>query len=326
MELLSASEDDVARAAQLLRQGGLVAFPTETVYGLGARADDPGALRRIFEAKRRPTDHPLIVHLPGAHALDDWARDVPDRARRLAKLFWPGSLTLILRRKPGVPDLVTGGQDTLGLRVPNHPVALALLDAVGCGLAAPSANRFGRLSPTTAAHVVEELGDAVDAVLDGGACHVGLESTIVDLTAVRPRLLRPGAVTDDALAEVLGAPLAGAGDDAPRAPGTLPTHYAPTTPMQVVDKDRVRPRVQEVLEGHDGLVSVLAFGSSRVDDARCLWVTMPDDSASYGRELYARLREADRTDCHLIVVERPPSGPSWVAAHDRLNRAAAKKT
>ncbi len=326
MELLSASHDDVARAARLLRGGGLVAFPTETVYGLGARADDPGALRRIFEAKRRPTDHPLIVHLPGAHALDDWACDVPEVARRLAKLFWPGSLTLILRRKPRVSDLVTGGQDTVGLRVPNHPVALTLLDAVGCGLAAPSANRFGRLSPTTAAHVVEELGDAVDAVLDGGACHVGLESTIVDLTGARPRLLRPGAVTADALAKVLGAPLADAGDNAPRVPGALPTHYAPRTPMRTVEKDRVRPQVEEAVEEHDGLVIVLAFGPSRVDDTRCLWIAMPDDSASYGREFYARLREADRPGCHLIVVERPPTGPSWVAVHDRLTRAAAKKT
>ncbi len=324
MEFLSASDDDVARAAELLRGGGLVAFPTETVYGLGARADDPKALARIFEAKGRPTDHPLIVHLPGVHALDDWARDVPDAAHRLATRFWPGSLTLILWRNPGVLDLVTGCQDTVGVRVPNHPLALALLDAVGLGLAAPSANRFGRLSPTTAAHVADEFGDAVDAVLDGGACEVGLESTIVDLTGTGPRLLRPGAVTREALEEVLGVPLVDAGHDAPRAPGTLPTHYAPMTPMETVDEDRVRPRVKEALAEREGSVAVLAIGPSRVDDPRCVWTTMPEQPASYGRELYAGLREADRSNCRLIVVERPPTGAAWVAVHDRLTRAATK--
>ena len=322
MELLRASPASIQRAAHLLRRGGLVAFPTETVYGLGARADNPGALARLFEAKGRPTDHPLIVHLPSRSAVDEWARDVPRTAHVLAQRFWPGPLTIILHRRSGVLDMVTGGQDTIGLRVPSHPVALALLREVGCALAAPSANRFGRLSPTTAAHVVDELEDQVDAVLDGGPCKVGLESTIVDLSGRQPRLLRPGAITVEALAGVLGAPPARGGDDAPRAPGTLASHYAPRTPVEVVDAEHLGAHVREALASENGVVAVLALTRSNNDDARCRWHTMPADAASYARSLYASLRHADQSDCNLILVERPPEGPSWDAARDRLTRAS----
>ena len=240
--------DDLARAVRLLREGKLVAFPTETVYGLGADAANPEALAKIFAAKGRPADHPLIVHLPDAGHLDRWARDVPEAARRLAAAFWPGPLTLILRKAPGVPELVTGGQDTVGVRIPGHPLALQLLRAFGAGIAAPSANRFGRISPTTAQHVRDELGDRVALVLDGGACQVGIESTILDLSATAPRILRPGRVSPSALASVLGAwPVTGAAADGPRVSGSLEAHYAPTTPLELVTADGLIFAVREAL-------------------------------------------------------------------------------
>jgi tRNA threonylcarbamoyl adenosine modification protein (Sua5/YciO/YrdC/YwlC family) len=198
--------NEVVRAAALLRAGELVAFPTETVYGLGADASNPGAIARIFAAKGRPADHPLIVHLPDAGQLERWAVDIPEAAHGLAAAFWPGPLTLILRRHPSVSDAITGGQDTVGLRVPNHPLALQLLREFGGGVAAPSANRFGRISPTTAAHVRDELGAAVSMILDGGPCAVGIESTILDLSAGRARILRPGMLDAAAIAAVLGYP------------------------------------------------------------------------------------------------------------------------
>jgi L-threonylcarbamoyladenylate synthase len=226
---------NIARAADLLHAGDLVAFPTETVYGLGADATNAAAVAKIFAAKGRPADHPLIVHIPGVSHLGRWARDVPPQAYQLAAAFWPGPLTMILKRQPGVPDLVTGGQDTVGLRIPDHVVARQLLAAFAGGIAAPSANRFGHISPTTAAHVHEELGAAAAFVLDGGPCGIGIESTIVDLSRDRPAVLRPGAITREQLETALGiAPDEGAADnfpDAPRVSGSLAAHYAPITPM-----------------------------------------------------------------------------------------------
>ncbi|EYR61794.1 translation factor Sua5, partial [Actinotalea ferrariae CF5-4] len=243
-----ATDAEVAAAVAALRRGELVAFPTETVYGLGADARDPDAVAKVFAAKGRPADHPLIVHLARAEQLDDWAVDVPEEARRLADRFWPGPLTLILRRHPLVPTAVTGGQDTIGLRVPRHPVAHALLEAFGGGVAAPSANRFGRVSPTTRERVVAELGDVVGTVLEGGDCEVGLESTIVDLSGDRPRLLRPGGISSAELAEVLEAAPTREGTGAPRTPGRLPSHYAPTTPVRVVDRDALDDAVAGAVE------------------------------------------------------------------------------
>ncbi|HEX7022744.1 MAG TPA: L-threonylcarbamoyladenylate synthase, partial [Trueperaceae bacterium] len=225
---------DIHAAADILRAGGLVAFPTETVYGLGADAANPEALAKVFAVKGRPTDHPLIVHLASPEQLDEWAEPVPELALRLVDAFWPGPLTLILRRAPGVLDAVTGGQDTVGLRVPRHPVARELLRAFGGGVAAPSANRFGRISPTTAAHVRADLGERVDAILDGGPSEVGLESTILDLSSREPRILRPGGITAGQLAKVLGQAPAVGGVGAPRVSGSLASHYAPRTPSVVV--------------------------------------------------------------------------------------------
>ncbi len=291
---------DLAPAVQRLKAGGLVAFPTETVYGLGADARNPLAVRRIFAAKGRPADHPLIVHLPGAAALADWALPDP-RADQLAARFWPGPLTMILRRRPGVPDEVTGGRDTVGLRVPDHPLALALLAAFDGGLAAPSANRFGRVSPTTADHVRSELGDAA-LVLDGGPCRVGLESTIVDLSGPQAAVLRPGAVTAAALEAVLG-PLGAPGDTA--APGTLASHYAPHTALLLSDDpdaEAARQRAQ----------------------GRTVAVMPAGDPATHAARLYAELRRLDALGVDLLVAELSDDAGLGVAINDRLRRAATR--
>src|SRR5574341_279088 len=224
---MTATDRDIEQAVAVLRAGGLVAFPTETVYGLGADASNAAAVRKIFEAKRRPAAHPLIVHLADAVQLANWAREVPEHARRLARKFWPGPLTLILKRAPRVSDVVTGGQETVAVRVPLHPVSQQLLARFGSGVAAPSANRHGRVSATTAEHVRREFGAEVNCVLDGGEARIGIESAIVDLSGVRPVLLRPGWVTAAEIESVLGTRLASPDTGAPRAPGTLPVHYAP---------------------------------------------------------------------------------------------------
>ncbi|RMH38913.1 MAG: threonylcarbamoyl-AMP synthase [Deltaproteobacteria bacterium] len=322
MGLVGASARDIDAAGAVLRRGGLVAFPTETVYGLGARADDPDAVARVFAAKGRPADHPLIVHLADASWLGRWAQDVPAAARALAARFWPGPLTLILRKAPGVPAAVTGGQDTIGVRVPGHPVALALVAAAGTGVAAPSANRFGRVSPTTAEHVLAEFGPAVDCVVDGGPCAVGIESTIVDLTGARPRILRPGAIGANEVAEVVGEPVEAAGRDAPRAPGRLPAHYAPAVPLHLVDAAAV-DRTAAALSPSGQPIAVLARRDTAAPVPGCRWWSLPPEPAAYARVLYARLRDAEAAGCVAIVVERPPGDPAWDAVRDRLERAAA---
>ena len=321
MALSPSTPEAIEQAAEILRRGGLVAFPTETVYGLGADAANDGAVGRIFAAKGRPTDHPLIVHLGAADQIGRWAREVPTAAWLLAARFWPGPLTMILRRAPGVSDAVTGGQDTVGLRVPDHPVALALLNTFGGGIAAPSANRFGRVSPTTAAHVLGEFGDDVDWVLDGGACAVGLESTILDLSGQAPRLLRPGAVTPGALAETLGEPPSTRTAGAPRAPGGFPSHYAPDTPLQLVETTAIERTLRSFLAVQQSVV-VLSQHSPATGHADCRWSMMPADPREYGRVFYARLREVDTWNCRRILVESPPATKEWQAVRDRLERAA----
>lgn len=326
MRLSADTPEAIADAASILARGGLVAFPTETVYGLGADARNPEAVARVFRAKGRPADHPLIVHLADSSQIAQWAREIPAEAWRLAERFWPGPLTLILKRAADVPDAVTGGQDTVGLRVPEHPVALALLRAFGDGIAAPSANRFGRVSPTSAAHVIAEFGNEVDCVIDGGSCRVGLESTILDLSGDQPRLLRPGAVTSEALATVLGTAPALRVAGSPRAPGNLPSHYAPATPLRLVETGSIEPTVQALVDsGHT--VAVLSRQpppASLEDTSHCRWAPMPADADEYGHVLYARLRETDAWGCDCIVVELPPATSAWKAARDRLWRAAGQ--
>jgi L-threonylcarbamoyladenylate synthase len=322
VQVLPVSDEAIARAAERLRQGGLVAFPTETVYGLGALARDPAAVRRIFAAKGRPADHPLIVHLAGAGDLGDWAEPSP-LARHLAETFWPGPLTLVLPRRPAVCDEVTGGQASVALRVPAHPAALRLIEAAGA-LAAPSANRFGGVSPTRAADVVEELGAAVDLVLDGGPCGLGLESTILSLMDARPLLLRPGGLTVEQLEEAIGAPIDRQGRG-PRAPGGLPAHYAPATPLEVLPAAALWQRAAR-LSGQDLAVAVAVIGPApeRLGQGLAAVVEMPREAVAYGRRLYATLRDLDRGGCDRLLFQAPPAGPAWLAVRDRLRRAACR--
>jgi L-threonylcarbamoyladenylate synthase len=318
----SPSAPEITRAAALLKAGELVAFPTETVYGLGADASNPEAVRKVFAAKGRPADHPLIVHIADAVQLANWARDIPPAAHKLAKTFWPGPLTLVLKRNPQVPDAVTGGQDTVALRVPGHPVAQALLREFGGGIAAPSANRFGRVSATTAAHVREEFGEAVACVLDGGAADVGIESTIVDCSREVPALLRPGWITPQQIEAVLDMPLAAPVAGAPRAPGMLEKHYAPQTALMLMEGDLVAELARS-LARQGKRVAVLARTSLRPLIDGLVWQAAPADAAAYAHDLYANLRELDHAGCDAILVEQPPEDPEWLAIRDRLNRAAA---
>ncbi len=312
---------EIARAADRLRAGELVAFPTETVYGLGADANQAIAVRKIFAAKGRPADHPLIVHLPDTAHVEHWARAFPDGARRLAAAFWPGPLTLVLPRAPQASDIVTGGQDSVGLRVPSHPVARDLLAAFAGGIAAPSANRFGRISPTTAPHVADDLGQAVATILDGGPCVVGIESTIVAFVGDDPVLLRPGAIGATALARVLGRPLRASDTAAPRASGTLPSHYAPKTPATLVAPDALRAEITQ-LEARDEDVAVLARTVARPADFSNVWLQAPADAAAYAHDLYASLRALDAANADVILIETVPGDEAWLAVRDRLTRAA----
>lgn len=313
---------DIAHAAAQLKAGELVAFPTETVYGLGADASNADAVRKVFAAKGRPANHPLIVHIGDAVQLADWARGISPAAHTLAQKFWPGPLTLVLKRNPRVPDAVTGGQDTVALRVPSHPVAQALLRKFGGGVAAPSANRFGRVSATTAAHVHEEFGDSVVCVLDGGAADVGIESTIVDCTRDTPVLLRPGWITPQQIEAALGAPLAAPDARAPRVSGTLDKHYAPQTPLMLMEGDLIN-ELAHSLNRQGKRVAALARTSLRPLVDGLVWLAAPADAAGYAHDLYANLRKLDHAGCDAILVEQPPDDAQWVAIRDRLNRAAA---
>ncbi|CAB1368273.1 L-threonylcarbamoyladenylate synthase [Denitratisoma oestradiolicum] len=321
--------NEIGRAVELLRAGELVAIPTETVYGLGADAANPVAVARIFAAKGRPADHPLIVHIPAASHLDQWAKNIPQAAHTLAATFWPGPLTLILQRQPTVPDAVTGGQNTVGLRVPGHPLALALLAAFAAaggsgGIAAPSANRFGRISPTTADHVREELGDQVALILDGGPCEVGIESTIVDLSRGAPVILRPGAITAEQIAAALhGTPAIGqATASTPRVPGALEAHYAPETGLRLVTAAEL-PATVEALLAQDLRLAVLALNAAPAGLPPLAWIAAGSNARDYAHQLYAALRELDHVGADLILVEAPPQTMEWQAVHDRLGRAAS---
>ena len=315
---------ELARAARLLDAGRLVAFPTETVYGLGADASSPAAIAHLYAVKGRPPGHPVIVHLDSAEHAFAWARAVPEAARQLADAFWPGPLTMILKRDACAGDCVTGGQDAVGVRVPSHPVAQALLreffalrrDARRAGIAAPSANRFGHVSPTTAAHVRADLGDDVDLVLEGGDVEVGIESTIVDLSRGAPVLLRPGHVTPEAIAAVLGMPVSAKDAAAPAHSGGLERDYAPRTPTRLVPTHELDAEIARC----GARVAVLAF--SRPDERVDYWIRMPRDAAAYAQRLYGALRELDGAACEAILVESPPGDAAWVAVRDRLARAA----
>lgn len=317
--------DKVLQAARLLANGGLVAFPTETVYGLGADASNETAVARLYAVKGRPERHPVIVHFATADAAFAWASEVPAAARALAAAFWPGPLTMILKRADCARDFVTGGQDAVGLRVPSDPVAQAMLveflalkrDVRTAGVAAPSANRFGRVSPTSAAHVHADLGTDVDLVLEGGKARVGIESTIVDLSRGGPVLLRPGHVSLGDLEGALGAKVAHKDAAAPAHSGGLERHYAPRTPARLVAAHALDAEIAS----RGSRVAVLAF--SRPDERVEYWIRMPRDPASYAQRLYGTLRELDAAGCEAILIEAPADTPEWSAVRDRLQRAAA---
>jgi L-threonylcarbamoyladenylate synthase len=310
----------VTRAAEVLLRGGLVAFPTETVYGLGARALDPEAVAGIFAAKGRPSNNPVIVHVLGVDDALLLARDLSPLARKLLAAFWPGPLTVVVRRSKAVPDVVTAGGPTVALRSPSHPVARLLIEQSG-PIAAPSANRSTELSPTTAAHVVESLGDRVDLVLDGGQCDRGIESTVVDATGDVPRILRPGSISRAEIAHVLGIDIEEGAlvieGEPTRSPGTLARHYAPRARLSVVPRDALGNRAAEERVGNLR-VAILSCGAFSGAD-----LSLPEDPVGFARELYGALHDLDH-DVDVILVESPPEGDAWEAVHDRLRRASRR--
>ncbi|MGY8526108.1 L-threonylcarbamoyladenylate synthase [Paracidovorax citrulli] len=316
---------ELDHAARLLESGELVAFPTETVYGLGADAENPEAVAKIFAAKGRPSNHPIIVHVVEGADIGHWTDDVPEAAQKLIDAFWPGPLTLILKRAAHIPAAVAGGQDSIGLRCPSHPVAQALLSRFRRGrggIAAPSANKFGHVSPTTAQHVRDEFGDSI-YVVEGDGVEVGIESTIVDLSrvdqGVGPVLLRPGAITADMMAAVLGTAPLPPDTAAPRASGTLKAHYAPRTPLVLADAATLAAQLRALPA--DARIAWVARAPA--DDARCVWVHAPSEPGAYARELYRLLRRLDKEGFDRLVIEPVPDGEEWAGVRDRLQRAAA---
>ena len=321
----------IAAAAQALQRGELLGLPTETVYGLAADAANPAAVAQIFAAKGRPSDHPLIVHVADASGVDHFAQNVPDFARQLMQAFWPGPLTLILPRRPEVGAAAAGGQDSIGLRCPAHPVSQALLLAARAagvhGVAAPSANKFGRVSPTTAAHVRDEFGDSL-LVLDGGACPVGIESTIIDCTRGAPVLLRPGQITREQVQAACGLPLLSKealATPAPRASGTLESHYAPNAKVRLMDAQALQAALDVLGRDLAGPATIAVYARTvlRLPSAHVLYRRMPDDAAATAQQLFAVLREFDAAGVKLIWIESPPETAAWEGVRDRLSRAAA---
>lgn len=336
MQFKALSEQEqkmIDRACEVLEAGGLVAFPTETVYGLGANADNPQAVAKVFAAKRRPTWHPLIVHLPDAESIGWWAKTVPQEALKLAECFWPGPLTLLLPKAQRCGDWVTGGQPNVGLRCPSSPLGHALFKAFSGparrGIVGPSANSFGRISPTTARHIEEDLGvkpeGKVDFILDGGPCTIGVESTIVNLSGPEPELMRYGAITREMLEEVLGRPVRNPSAASPKVSGQLKSHYAPATPVSLLPEDEIpgaiaamAPASCAVLAPAEVLALCPANAAFRLEASK--------DAAQYTAEIYSNLHKLDAAGCERIFVAQPPKGSRWAAVNDRLSRAAAPKT
>lgn len=312
----------ITKALEILRRGGLVAIPTETVYGLAGDARNPQALKKIFVAKQRPMDHPLIVHVGEVKAILDWARDISPSAWLLANTFWPGPLTLILKKNTTAHSIITGGQDTIGLRIPNHPMTLALLKEFGGGVAAPSANRFGRISPTTAEAVREELANAVDFIVDGGQCDVGVESTIVDMSGTCPVILRPGMISALQIEEVLQQTVVRTKKkESPRVSGSMESHYAPVTPTRLMTHE-VLEKYLQAIGPEEGPIAVLTLKIKNVDTPGVTFHRMPMDSKKYAHDLYIILRELDKRQFKQILIEEVPKEIDWEAIRDRLNRAS----
>ena len=324
--------EQIAKAAQILNTGGVVAFPTETVYGLGADVTKDAAIKKIYEIKQRPKNHPLIIHISNMAQLEYWTQDIPQSAWILAEHFWPGPLTLILERSKHVPDSVTGGQNTVGIRIPAHPVALALLDALGHkkALAAPSANLYGKISPTSATHVYTALHDKADMILDGGACEVGLESTILGFDHDTVSVLRPGGIPVTAIQSVVDKPVVLTKNKTPqtRVSGSLPTHYAPATPLKLYPADALFHEALKLSKQDIRLVVITwsEIAPLPVKSSNIRHVRMPQDPVSYGKHLYATLHRYDTAEFSYILMEVPPKLPAWLAINDRLQRASYSHT
>ncbi len=314
-------------AALIIKQGGVVAVPTETVYGLAADASQRDAIKRIFSIKQRPIDHPLIVHIGSIDQILDWACDLPETLWPLAKKFWPGPLTVILKKQPHVSEIITGGQSTIAIRIPNHPKTLQLLRALKCGLAAPSANRFGRVSPTKAQHVIDELGDNIDGIIDGGNCAVGIESTIVDLSTMSANnnqvtILRPGQIGKQAIEDCLGSTVSADRQQTPRAPGMLKAHYAPKTPLFLLEESSLESQLKNCLARGLKVNLWSTFCPSTQHD-NLLWQQSPIKSDDFARILYHQLRLFDYTQADITLIQHPQRLPDWEGVVDRLTHAAA---
>lgn len=338
--LNTASDLEIHQATQVLLEGGLVAFPTETVYGLGADAESRAAVERIYQAKGRPSNHPVIVHVAPEADLSYWAASVPDEAHALIDAFWPGPLTLILKRAAHISDVVSGGQDSVGLRCPSHPIAQRLIRSFAAGkpsgqggIAGPSANKFGQVSPTQASHVRDEFPELVAAgmlILEGGASEVGIESTIIDLSrlsqGVGPVLLRPGYVTAQQISQILERPVAQPDAQAPRVSGALKSHYAPQTPIKLVNRAEIMSVARQQLSHTTKKIVCVTHSIDQVShlqDERIAWVSMPTQPSAYGYALYATMRALDQNHYAFMLWEDVPDTPEWLGIKDRLGRAAA---
>ncbi len=314
-------QEIIQQAVDLLQSGKLIGLPTETVYGLGADARNPEAIAKIFLAKERPFTHPLIVHLASFDQVKDWAISVPPEAEKLAQAFWPGPLTLILKKRPEVSELLTGGQDTIGLRVPAHPVALAVLQEFKSGIAAPSANRFSRISPTTANAVREELGSKVDLVLEGGTCDIGIESTILDLSRAQPTILRPGMITRAEVEQIIQKPVSYSREDAPRVSGMDHVHYAPETSLVMIATHDLPKFIEQQTELP---IAVITTHKPLFQREGIEWIVMSGEPHPFAHELYITLRELDKQGFKKIIIEEVPQTDAWLGICDRISRGAAK--
>ena len=319
--------NNIRQAADILCSGGLVAFPTETVYGLGADPRNPDAVKKVFAVKGRPLDHPLIVHISSADELENWAVNIPAGAFKLARHFWPGPLTIVLDKHPAVSSLVTGGQQTIAIRAPNHPLTLALLQHFGHGIVGPSANSYGRLSPTTAAHVAQDLGGLVDCILDGGPCAIGIESTIVHFLDGKAQILRQGNISSIDISNVLGKPMAAANaTSSVRVPGSSKAHYAPRKPLFLIASDELQQAVasfQQQPQSQPNKYGYLCWQTAPISTPNATWIKAANDPVAYAKNLYAILHQLDANPAvATIVVEAPPQLPAWSAVQDRLTRAS----
>ena len=310
----------IKEAGRLLKDGQLVAFPTETVYGLGADALNPLAVKRVYEAKSRPLDHPLIIHIGFESLLDEFAIHIPRVARDLVARFWPGPLTLVLEASDKVPRIVTGGQDTVAIRFPSHPVAIDLLKEFGGGIVGPSANKFGRLSPTRAEDVDRDFGPEVSLILDGGPCAVGIESTIIGFDGESPVMLRPGMIDRESVSNEISGNVLSAGFNLPRVPGTLPSHYAPRTKLRLLGAEEIRRYLEQNAGSH--ALALLTFQKSFGASHNIMAIIASQEPNDYAKNLYQRLRELDSCGAELIIVEAVPEMSPWDGIRDRLTRAA----